>query len=355
MFSIQRRQRILDEVRTSGAVTVTALAAQFAVGELTIRRDLTALADRGLITRVHGGATIRSELDASTALRPASDESRYRIGMIVPTLSFYWPAVITGARAAASDLRVELVLRGASYDAADQRRQIRALADSGTVHGLICAPETASPDGAALLSWLDTLSIPVVLAERRAPRALPLERLEWVCTDHDFGAGLAVHHLHARGHRNIGLVLPPSSPTSTALREGWLRVREELGIADGVSFERQLDTSGSTPGEQKLSDLMSECREAGVTALLVHSDDQAMQLVHHCFDNGIRVPEDLAIVAYDDEIASNGQPPITALRPPKADVGRLAVEVLVARLEAGGERPVQRTMLLPALIERAST
>ncbi len=53
-FRPLRRERILDELRRTGAVRVAELARDFGVAELTIRRDITALADRGLLTRVHG-------------------------------------------------------------------------------------------------------------------------------------------------------------------------------------------------------------------------------------------------------------------------------------------------------------
>ena len=57
---------------------------------------------------------------------------------------------------------------------ADQRRQISALVDSGSVHGLVVGPETAGRDGAAILTWLEELAIPVVLVERRAVLPQPL-------------------------------------------------------------------------------------------------------------------------------------------------------------------------------------
>lgn len=353
MFAIQRREQILDRLRSSGSVTVAELADRFDVGELTIRRDLTALADKGLVTRVHGGATIRSDLD--TSVRSSSGGALYRIGMIVPTLNFYWPTVITGARAAAAELGVELVVRGASYDPTDQRRQIHALADSGTVHGLIVAPESHEQDGAAMLSWLDRLELPVILAERRVPHGLLLERLEWVGTDHYLGAALAVRHLNDKGHRRIGLVLPPMSPTSVDLRAGWHRAVLDLGIEEGPELELALNRTDGAETDAALHNIISSCRETGTSALLVHSDIQAMRLVDFCFDTGIRIPEDLAIVAYDDEIASNNQTPITALRPPKAEVGRRAIEMMVARLGRSKEHVVQRTMLLPTLMPRSST
>ena len=86
----------------------------------------------------------------------------------------------------------------------------------------------------------------------------------------------------------------------------------------------------------------------------MHADPQAILLEHYCTDRGIDIPGDLAIVAYDDEVAENGTPPISALRPAKEHIGRLALETLTTRLREG-DRPIQRTVVLPELNVRESS
>src|SRR5690606_13567315 len=137
-FGLSRREHIMDELRRTGSVRVSDLARELGVAELTVRRGLGRLADEGLVPRVHGG--------------PAP---RFRVGMVVPSLNYYWPQIIVGSRAAATEQRVQLALRGASYAIDDQRRQIASLVDSGGVHGLIVAPENAGAEGHAMLEWLD--------------------------------------------------------------------------------------------------------------------------------------------------------------------------------------------------------
>ena len=355
-FGLSRRERILDELRRTGAVRVADLAGELGVAELTIRRDIGALADRGLLTRVHGGATLRSRLDTSVPHgAPTSGPPLFRVGMVVPSLGYYWPHIIIGARAAATDMGVQLVLRGASYSPADQRRQISSLVESGTLHGLIVATETRGPEGSALLQWLDTLPIPVVLAERRVPSALALTRLEWVTSDHVFGGSLAASHLAALGHRRVGLLASPGSPTSWQLRRGWLRAVDELGLTATFDLDTALDGLDGVERERTIDELLATVHDTGTTAVLIHSDPQAVLLQQHARDHGWSVPGDLAIVAYDDEVAESAEPAITALRPPKQQVGRLAVETMVARLRDGARRPVQRVYLLPELRAREST
>ncbi|PPK92472.1 DNA-binding LacI/PurR family transcriptional regulator [Kineococcus xinjiangensis] len=354
MFSLQRRERLMDELRRNGSVHIRDIAPVLGVSELTVRRDINAMAEQGLLTRVHGGATLSGPLDAAPAPARTRFPSRYTLGMVVPSLDYYWPHVVSGARAAATLAQARLVLRGSSYDADDDRRQIERLLGSTEVHGLVAAPETGDERGRALLRWLDTLPIPVVLAERRAPRDLPAQNLEWVSTDHPFGAGLAVRHLHAGGHRRIGLLLARHSPTSAHVLTGWQRTVRELGLPADDPHVIELDAVGAHR-EEVLTRVLEHCRRSGTTALLVHADPEALALAQTCLDQGVRVPEDLAVVAYDDEVAHLSQPALSAVRPPKEHVGRTAVELLLARLQEGDRRPVHRVRVNPALVVRESS
>ena len=219
LFSVQRHERLLSELRRHGAVRVRELARELGVSELTIRRDIAALAARNLVTRVHGGATLPGRN------RPADHPRRaaaFTIGMVVPSLDFYWPPIVAGARAAAAALGVTVQLRGSSYDPAEDRRQISRLVEAGQVQGLLLAPSLDGPAADRMINWIGHLPVPAVLVERR-PRgwtATP-RQLEWVRSDHALGLEIAVHHLHEHGHRRIGLLLAEGSPTSAHLRQGW--------------------------------------------------------------------------------------------------------------------------------------
>ena len=104
-----------------------------------------------------------------------------------------------------------------------------------------------------------------------------------------------------------------------------------------------------------MDDALQVIADTGTTAVIVLPDPQALALEQHALDRGIRVPHDLAIVAYDDDVARFGDPAITAVRPPKQHVGREAVNLLIARLEAGSGRPAFRVKLSPELHVRESS
>lgn len=354
LYAMQRRERILAELRLRGAVSVSTLATQLSVSELTIRRDINALAQQGLLTRVHGGATLRSPLDP--AQRPAGSllPPRYTIGMVVPSLDYYWPPIVHGARAQAAQLRASLLVRASTYDPRDHRRQAEALLKTPGLQGLIVAPGTRGDDGMEMLRWLDALPVPVVLAERRVPTAAPVHRLDSVSTDHAAGAALAVRHLNERGHTRIGLFVGSDNPTGGAVGDGWRAARDALGLAadvatlDGIRFD-------GPRRDDALDDALALLHATQTTAVIVLPDPQAIALEQHALDRGLRVPHDLAIVAYDDDVARFGDPALTAVRPPKEAVGREAVGVLIARIDGGDDRPPYRVTLGPELHVRPST
>ncbi|MFE6895371.1 substrate-binding domain-containing protein [Streptomyces sp. NPDC057717] len=357
LFALQRRERLMERLRLHGALRVRDVAEDLDVSELTIRRDIAALAERGLLTRVHGGATLPSSLGQEPApvrrRRPAA--TAFTIGMVVPSLDFYWPHIVSGVRNAAAAHGVNVQLRGSSYDQAEDRRQIVRLTESGQVQGLLLAPNLEGPGRHEMIDWIGQLPVPVILVERQTPQWTPTpHQLEWVRSDHAVGLEMAVRHLHAQGHRRIGLVLSKGSPTSAHLAVGWHHACAELGLSD--AFLRRESVALDVPGHRRIiAGILDDCRGARITALIVHSDPDAISIVQYFAEQGVRIPDHMALVSYDDEVAHLADPAITSVRPSKAMVGRTAVEMMVARLQEGRRRPTQRSLILPELVIRSSS
>ncbi len=359
LFALQRRERVIEELRRRGAVRVRDLARTLEVSELTIRRDIAALAERGLVTKVHGGATLPTDLDPSPApaqmRRQRTGAAPFTIGIVVPSLDYYWPPIVSGARTAAAALGVNIQLRGSSYDPAEDRRQITRLTAAQQVQGLLLAPNLEDDGVDKMIDWIARLPVPTILVERQTPTWTATPRqLEWVRSDHSLGLEMAVRHLHEHGHRRIGLVLSKGSPTSAHLDVGWTRACAELGLpADFVVRE---SVGLDVPGHRDIiSGILDRCRRVGITALIVHSDPDAISIAQYLAEQGVSIPGDMALVSYDDEVAHLAEPAMTAVRPQKARVGRVAVEMMVSRLMEGRRRPVQRVLILPELIIRSSS
>ncbi|WP_425955484.1 substrate-binding domain-containing protein [Xylanimonas sp. McL0601] len=352
-LAAERRAHVLAALGREGVVRVADLVAELGVTPVTIRRDIANIEAEGLLHRVHGGAVVRMEGEEGVrdGGRPSPTTS---VGVLVPSLDYYWPGVVRGVEAAAAAQGLRTQLRGSSYEAADERPAVRRLVETDGVRGLLLAPNTDSPHAQDLLQWLATSGVPSVLVEREGSLAPHREALESVTTDHALGALMAVHHLADLGHRRVGLVLSRQSPTSRKIAAGWRRACAQLELAANEHFERTIPDRRQPDFSDIVDSVLETALSSGTTALLVHSDPDAMAFVQHAQDRGVSVPGDLSVVAYDDEVARLYSPALTAVSPPRAAVGHAAVDLLVKRL-ADPTRPVHRVVLSPQLVVREST
>ncbi|GAA1393616.1 substrate-binding domain-containing protein [Catellatospora coxensis] len=360
----QRRERLLADLHAHGTLRVSEIARALGVTTVTVRRDIAQLADEGAIERVHGGIRLPRGGDGQPPFSVAVEEpgrsvstdeaSLPAVGMVVPSLDYYWPEIVRGARDAAPDAGVRIVLRGSSYDdVADVRRQTAWLLETAGIQGLLIAPPTIGDEAARLIDWLAGLDIPVVFLERTATVGLYQEHVESVSTDHAFGASLAVRHLAARGHRRVGFLASASSPHTPAVRRGWQQTVTAIGLEPDAP-ELISPDHRDPRWDDEIDRGIDAWLASGTTALLAHSDREAISLVARCEERGIRVPDDLAVVAFDDEVAGLANPALSAVRPAKYTIGESAMQLLSKRLQDPA-RPVHRVLISPQLIVRDSS
>lgn len=352
LLAAERRAHILATMQRDGAVRISQLTEELGAAAVTLRRDLAQLEQEGLLVRVHGGAIAASGQQPATPAPVAADAGS--IAVLVPSLNYYWPGVVRGMESAARRHGLRLQLRGASYELQDERPVLERLVRSGDVRGLIVAPNTDTPHAQDVIQWLAGCGTPSVLVERDGivqPEGVPAES---VTTDHALGAVLAARHLAALGHRKVGLVLSRNSPTSRKIAAGWAAACDELGLTPAEHIESTLPDRGSAEFSAAVDATLDQALGTGVTALLVHSDPEAMAFVDLAFNRGISVPEDLSIIAYDDEVAELFTPALTAIAPPRVSVGEAAVDLLSSRL-AHPAQAARRVILNPRLRVRGST
>jgi DNA-binding LacI/PurR family transcriptional regulator len=345
-LQVARRARLLEALQRDGVLRISDLTDALGAAAVTIRRDIAQLAEEGLVKRVHGGVAL-----PSAAVEEAPDSGGESIGMLVPSLDYYYPSVAQGAEEAARELDMRIVLRGSSYDSEDDLPPLSRLVEQGA-DALIVTPRMDAPTSARTIDWLADLDIPVVLLERTAATGPHHEVLESVVTDHALGAAMAVRHLVALGHAKVGAVLTENSPTTPHIRRGFHEAVTDCGLdapVDVLVPDARLPTSAPA-----LDRVLDRCRETGTTALLVHADAEAIALVQRCEERGFTVPGDLSVIAYDDEVAGLFSPALTAVRPPRRSIGRAAVRLVADRL-ADPDRPAHRVVISPSLTVRAST
>lgn len=333
MLAAERHARILAELRESGSVRVFDLVVLLGVTDVTVRRDLELLASRGLAVKVHGGATLPSN--------PVSARAR-AVGAVVPHPTYYFRRVVEGIRSAVGLARLTVAV--SHYDASRERQLAEELITSGC-EGLILVPSKEN-------SWIAELPVPAVLAERRNPN---VPGVSWVRSDHEAGARMGVRHLFDRGHHRIALVTRGDTQTARSVRRGYAEAAAAFGLDPKTPV---LSGEDARPGPRwtpdEVAELLQRLRRSRATALLCHSDEDALVIAQHARSLGWRLPQELSIVAYDDEIAELADPPLTAVCPPKAEVGALAARTLLELIAEPGQ-PARRISLEPRLITRDST
>lgn len=345
-----RRRRILAAVDQRGEARVTELAAELAVSVVTVRRDVEELALAGRLDRGHGTARSKG------AVPPRPPARGKDVALVIPERHAYLDEAVNGARAALAAAGMRAVLHIAPRIAGAERPIAeRAVAEG--VCGLLIAPrwrtlqaETADYD------WLAGLEVPVVLMERRPRPGSVLYDSDSACTDHWYGMYLAIDHLVGRGHRRIVLAARDDSPTARTLRWAFENICVAQREVEDWAVTLSAPDACADPSVPDTSPPVAELiRTVRATAAVMHSDVDALMLVQQLEEAGIRVPADCSVVAYDDVVAPMGNTPLTAVAPPKAEVGRAAAELLLARL-AGRERwRPRRVEVLPELKIRQST
>src|SRR5947209_5739956 len=224
-LQVARRAQLLEALRHDGVLRVSDLSGRLGAAAVTIRRDIAQLAAEGLVRRVHGGVAL-PEFDEDAAVEDSSaaapSSGTRTLGMLVPSLDYYWPDVARGAEDAARELHARIVLRGSSYETEDDKPQLIRLVETLNVDGLIVAPRMDAPTAERTVEWLVATGMPVVLIERTATVGPHHAVVESVVTDHALGAAMAVRHLVSLGHQKVGVLLGEHSPTSPHVRRGWL-------------------------------------------------------------------------------------------------------------------------------------
>lgn len=334
----QRHERVLELVRERGSLRVAELAEELGMSAVTLRRDVEALAAQGLVERLHG-AVVWPTGQSRPAPAAAPPAEGLVVGMVVPTTEYYYADVVRGARqtveAAGARLTIGLSRYLPDEDAAQARRLLSTGAD-----GLLLTPswERGCPERGEGL-WTAEQEVPVVLVERSAPLGHPAAGLDRVRSDHAHGAAEAVAHLAGLGHRAIALAVQ-DSPTAPRLRVGYRAAVEALGLTpvSAAPLDDAPSRSEAKRFERTLEYLCQAVASGNVTAAIVHSDADAIVLIPRLQARGVRVPEDLAVIAYDDEVAGLADLPLTAVAPDKHAVGAAAARLLLDRLgvaEAG--------------------
>lgn len=217
------------------------------------------------------------------------------------------------------------------------------------VRGVLVTPADSTGGN---LDALRQQKIPFVLVDRLAQGAEECS----VSVDDRIGGALAGRHLVGAGHRTIAYISgPPDLQQVKDRREGMLEALAEGGLPPEALLEipaQRLDVAAGRDAGSRLLGLAQR-----PTAVFCANDLLALGVLQVVYAAGIAVPRDLAIVGYDDiQFAAAAVVPLTSVRQPAAEMGRMAADLLLEETgpDAAAHRH-QRAVLLPELVVRGSS
>ncbi|QNN54868.1 LacI family DNA-binding transcriptional regulator [Nocardioides mesophilus] len=216
------------------------------------------------------------------------------------------------------------------------------------VQGILITP--VDPD-AAILDEVSARGTHIVIVDRTRHNETHCS----VAVDDVLGGELAIEHLIELGHRQIAFVGGPDTVGQVLDRRLGAKnalVRAGLGESNLTVVPTFAMTAAEGRGAgERIAGLPAAARP---TAAFCANDLLAFGLLQQCVTLGMRVPEDLAIVGYDDiEFASAAAVPLTSVRQPRRQLGRTAAEMLLDEASPGHEH--RQVLFTPELVVRAST
>jgi DNA-binding LacI/PurR family transcriptional regulator len=200
---------------------------------------------------------------------------------------------------------------------------------------------------------VDKLPLPVVaIAGHRC-----MSGVTNVVLDHHRAAELSLRHLYDVGHRTIAFMRgQPYSSDSDARWQGIVQVAQDLGLVIRPELTIQLEKDLTSPelGYPVVKQLLAHHRS--FTAVLSFNDIAAIGCIRALHDVGLRVPQDVSVVGFDDiKEAAFQTPSLTTIRQPLHQMGALAVQTLLEQLRASNNREHPQIAVAPELIIREST
>lgn len=269
------------------------------------------------------------------------------LGLIVPdNANPFFAEIARGLEDISFAHDYSLILCNSDGDPSKEQRYLGVLIEQ-QVDGIALVSASATP---AHLTILRERGIPFVVVDRD----LPGLEADCVLADNFQGGYLATWHLLNRGHRRIACITGPSDLTPSADRvRGYQKAMEEAGIEPLEVWVYRGDFRAES-GYHAARFFLSLPLPIRPTAIFACNDLMAIGAMRAIGEAGLSIPQDIALVGFDDIVlASYVIPPLTTVAQPTYEMGRLAGELLLRRIQARG-RPPARHLLPVRLIVRHS-
>jgi len=328
--------------------TENEIAELFQMSRQTVRQTFGVLEQEGWIYRIQGKGTFVANTQASQK-RPDVQT----IGIITTYISDYiFPHIVRGAESALRSRGYRMLLSSTDNDK-DKERESLEMMMSQPLSGLIIEP-TKSAEGNPNLGYYLSLNykeIPFLMINESYPEI----SCPYIKVDDEAGGFKAAEHLIRLGHRTIAGFFKIDDLQGVNRFKGFMKAHQELKVPllPKAVIHYTTEQKNTKPFEAALAMLISE--EERPTAFVCYNDELAVQLLEAVRQAGLNVPRDLSIVGFDDSaLAVATEVKLTTLTHPKFEMGRMAAQLLMDRIEQKKGTPAHH-LFEPELIIRDST
>lgn len=325
------------------APTLADVARLAGVSTMTVSRVINGHAKVATATRERVHAAMDSlDYRPNMLARGLASGRSHNIGVLTVDTTLYGPrAALRGIEKAASGRGYSVTITHLSDPDRTAVEQGVSLLRSRSTDGVILLQPLMSE--ASLFSGASDL--PLVAIHAGVPGQYPL-----VTVDNRLGARLATEHLLALGHRTVWHIPGPEDWYESAERvRGW---REALADAGAPEPPVVCGDWSAASGYAAAREVL---RDPAVTAIFAANDAMALGTLHAMHERGLRCPEDVSVIGFDDEPeAEFFSPGLTTVRQDFDEIGRLSVGLLLDLVEQGGPS-TQHVVLEPRLVVRDST
>lgn len=337
-------------------VDITMIARELGVSVSTVHR---ALYNRGRISE----ATRQRVLETAQRLgyrpnlvaRALRSQNSRTLGVVVTGISSsFYARILEGIEHAAREAGYSVLLTSSHDDAHREREQIELLLDK-QAEALLVAP--ADPQSnAEYYQSLVAQAARLVFLGRHVP-GVPALSVE---TDNVTGGYLVGQHLCALGRRHLAVVTTvPAKRHYSYVQErisGFQTALQERGRGEAPVLGEEISEFPMALPEFAYSAVQSYLKRGGkLDALFAINDDLAFGVISALWDMGIRVPEQVAVVGFNDEwMSPYFRPALTTVRSAPQEIGKEAVRLVIESIERAEALAPRRILLEPALVVRQS-